>query len=422
MKQTYIRPLILVLLSGLIFTGCDTTENTLSASVESQIISVEAVPIATPAATESPTPSPEPTPTPYPEKDVTLLMVGDNLMHMGIVYTGRQNDGSYNFDVLYEGIADKLETTDIKIINQETILGGNQLGFSGFPHFNSPTEVGDAIAKSGFNVVLHASNHTADQGIKGINNCLDFWETHPEVALLGITRDTEENNTLYITKEDMTFAILNYTYGPNAETIPSDIRGHMNVLCNYDERGHMDYTTIRPAVLEEIKEADQNADFVIVCPHWGTEYAKTPSSYQEKFAKQMTEAGADVILGTHPHVPQPIEHVIAENGNRSLCYYSLGNYLSTQKNGLSMLEGMAYITFHKTENDCYIDYDRTGVYPIVCQYSSNPVRFKGVYYLNEYTEELAKSHGIHSYGGVNLTLADLQKWSQEIFGDWDISN
>jgi len=342
-------------------------------------------------------------------------------MHMGIVYTGRQNDGSYNFDMLYEGIADKLETTDIKIINQETILGGNHLGFSGFPHFNSPPEVGDSIAHAGFNVVLHASNHTADQGIKGMMNCLDFWDTHPEVSVLGITREADENNTLYITKEDTTFAILNYTYGPNVETIPSDIRGHMNVLCNYDERGHMDYTTIRPQVLEDIREADEKADFVIVCPHWGTEYAKTPSTNQVKFAKEMTAAGADIIIGTHPHVPQPIEHVTVENGNRSLCYYSLGNYLSTQKDGLSMLEGMAYITFHKTETDCYIDYDRTGVYPLVCQYSSNPVRFKGAYYLNEYTDELAKAHGIHSYGGVNLTVDKLKEWSQEIFGDWDIS-
>lgn len=385
-------------------------------------VSVAALPLEE-ATTEYelPSPTPLPTPQPFEEKEITLLMVGDNLMHMGIVATGKQSDGSYNYDILFEGIANKLATTDIKIINQETILGGNHLGFSGYPHFNSPTEVGDAISRAGFNVVLHASNHAADQGINGLQNCIDFWDTHPEVALLGITRDRDEEDTLYLTIHDVTFAILNYTYGPNVETIPSDIEGHLNVLCNYDEKGRLDYTTIHPQVLEDIKKAKDNADFVIVCPHWGTEYTTTPSRYQQEFALEMTKAGADVIIGTHPHVPQPIEIIRTEDGREALCYYSLGNYLSTQKGGKSMLEGMAYITFHKAEDRRYIDYGKTGVYPLVCQYSSGPVRYVGTYYLSEYTEDLAKKHGIHSYGGVNLKLEDLQQWSIEIFGDWDLS-
>lgn len=399
-------------------SSCNTatpTSNMPAPSASIATIPMEALP------TTEPETLPEETPVPFEDKEVTLMMVGDNLMHMGIVYTGKQQDGSLNYDILFEGIKDKLESTDIKIINQETILGGNELGFSGYPYFNSPTEVGDAIASAGFNVVLHASNHAADQGIRGINNCIDFWETHPEVNMLGITKEADTTDTLYLTYEDMTFAILNYTYGPNIETIPADIRGHMNVLCNYDDRGHMDYTTLNPKVIEDIKEADENADFVIVCPHWGTEYSKTPSSYQIKFANEMTDAGADVIIGTHPHVPQPIEIVKTESGNQSLCYYSLGNYLSTQKGGLSMLEGMAFVTFHKSETQCYIDYDKSGVYPLVCQYTKSPVRFERTYYLSEYTEELAKAHGIHSYGGVNLKLEDLVTWSQEIFGDWDLS-
>ena len=98
------------------------------------------------------------------------MAVGDNLMHMGIVNTGRMEDGSYDYSFLFRGIEECLNLADIKIINQETVLGGNQLGFSGYPRFNSPTEVGDAIAAAGFNVVLHASNHAADQGVTGIDN------------------------------------------------------------------------------------------------------------------------------------------------------------------------------------------------------------------------------------------------------------
>ena len=155
---------------------------------------------------------------------------------------------------------------------------------------------------------------------------------------------------------------------------------------------------------------------VIVCPHWGTEYTTKPSSYQQKFALQMTEAGADIIIGTHPHVVQPVEWIEAENGNRALCFYSLGNYVSTQKNPLCMLEAMAWISFRVTEEDIFIEEEKTGVLPMVCHYTANPVRLESVYLLEDYTEEKAAAHGISSYGGVNLYLGDLRAWSQEVFG------
>ena len=125
---------------------------------------------------------------------IRLMMLGDNLMHMGIVRTGYLADGTRNYDFMFEPIKAHLARADIKITNQETIFGGNDLGFSGFPHFNSPTEIGDAIAKAGFNVVLHASNHSADQGIKGINHCLDFWEKYPDVTVTGIYKEADVEN------------------------------------------------------------------------------------------------------------------------------------------------------------------------------------------------------------------------------------
>ena len=111
----------------------------------------------------------------FEEYDITLMAVGDNLMHMGVISTGEMEDGSYDYSFLFEGISEFLGVADIKIINQETILGGNEFGFSGYPAFNSPTEVGDAIAEAGFNVVLHASNHSADKGITGLLNCVSYW-------------------------------------------------------------------------------------------------------------------------------------------------------------------------------------------------------------------------------------------------------
>lgn len=385
-----------------------------------------------PITTEAPTPTPLPTPTPFPEYDISLMAVGDNLMHMGVVYTGKQADGTYDYSVLFEGISEFLEIADIKIINQETILGGNERGFSGYPYFNSPTEVGDAIAESGFNVVLQASNHSADQGTDGLITCANFWDTkYPEILMTGIYADkieTDEWNERnadripLLTIDDYTFAILNYTYGPNMEIMPESLEGHLELLCGYDTvSNRLDFTTLNPQVLADIEKADELADMVIVCPHWGTEYITAPSSYQEKFALQMTEAGADVIIGTHPHVVQPVEWITAENGNRALCFYSLGNYVSTQKDGISMLEGMAWVTFHVSEEGISLSENNTGILPLVCHYKSGPVRIEKVYLLEDYTAEAASSHGIRSYGGVNLTLEDLQCWSEEILGDWVIN-
>lgn len=358
----------------------------------------------------------------FEEYDITLMALGDNLIHMGIVRTGMLADGSRNYSFLFEGISSFLDKADIKMINQETPLAGNELGFHGYPLFNSPTEIGDAIVNAGFNVVLHASNHSADQGISGLDNCVAFWRTYPEVLLTGIHEPAQSREIPLLTIKDKTFAILNYTYGPNYGSAPDNLASRMDILCNIDPQSKLiDFTTLNPQVVEDIKAAEEIADMVIVCPHWGTEYATTPSSYQEAFAKQMTEAGADVIIGTHPHVVQPVRMIQADNGNTALCYYSLGNYVSTQKNGQSMLEGMAWVTFHVTENGISLSTEDTGIIPLVCHYSSGPVRLKNVYLLEEYTEELATSHGIINYGGIPFHLADLIHWSDEILGEWIIT-
>lgn len=379
-------------------------------------------PYAAESLEDTPTSEVFPSEPAFEEYDITLMALGDNLIHMGVVHTGKQADGSLNYDFLFEGISEFLNTADIKIINQETPLAGNELGFQGYPNFNSPTEIGDAIVDAGFNVVLHASNHSADQGISGLDNCVSFWRSYPEILLAGIHEPTEKPEIPLLTIKDKTFAILNYTYGPNYGSAPENLASRMNVLCSIDSASRqIDFTTLNPQVIEDIQKAEQLADMVIVCPHWGTEYTTTPSSYQEDFARQMTEAGADVIIGTHPHVVQPVRLIEADNGNTAICYYSLGNYVSTQKNGQSMLEGMAWINFHVTENGISLSLEDTGIIPLVCHYTSGPVRIKNIYLLEDYTEELASSHGIINYGGISFHLNHLTEWSESILGEWIIT-
>lgn len=403
-----------------LFPACNLQTTSTSNIAQITISENDVKPVTIPSETEDTTEIPEPLEDVFEEYDITLMAVGDNLMHMGVINAGRQEDGTYNYDFLFEGISGYLEDADIKIINQETILGGNEFGFSGYPHFNSPTEVGDSIVNAGFNVVLHSSNHTADMGFEGLINCASYWESYPDVLAVGIHKEpTPEPDIPLLTIKDVTFAVLNYTYGPNMEIFPDDLDLHMNFLCNFDEAtNQLDFTTINPRVLEDIKKADTLADIVIVCPHWGTEYTTTPSSYQEKWALQMTEAGADLIIGTHPHVIQPVEWIEAENGNKALCYYSLGNYASTQKQSLCMLEAMAWVTFHVTEDGVILSEESTGAIPLVCHYTSGPVRMNHVYTLEEYTEELALEHGIRSYGGVPIYPDELEEWSKEILGEW----
>ena len=360
----------------------------------------------------------------FEEYDLQLMAVGDNLLHMGIVSTGQQADGSYNFEFLFQGIEEYLNLAEIKIINQETILGGNELGFSGYPLFNSPTEVGDSIEEAGFNVVLHATNHSADKGLDGLLHCVEFWEEKEDILMVGIDKDSALTYAIPVLElEGLKIAVLNYTYSPNTEIIPKSIQGYLNILCDWDlNTGQIDFTKLNPQVVDDIKRAEEIADFTIVCPHWGTEYATKPSDTQRNFAKQITEAGADLIIGTHPHVLQPVEWIEGTNGESALCFYSLGNYVSTQKDPLNLLEGMAWVTLHVQEDGIFIQRENTGILPLVCQYEGASPRLEIVYALEDYTEELASKHGIISYGGRAIKLEDLNRWSHEILGDWVLSS
>ncbi len=350
-----------------------------------------------------------------PQKKIHLMAVGDCLMHMGVINSGKQSDGTYDYDFLFENLKDFLSVADIKVINQETILGGNEFGFSGYPAFNSPTELGDSIADCGFNVVLHASNHTLDKRLEGIQNCLAFWENHPGVLVAGIGEKDITGQIPLLTVGEYTFAILNYTYGTNLETFPAYADGYMNMLCDWDpETRVLDFTKLRPQVLEDIRAAKEIADMVIVFPHWGNEYTTEPTMYEKQFAMAMTEAGADLIIGTHPHVIQPIEWITAENGNTSLCYYSLGNYVSTQLKPICMLEGMAWVTFEVGENGLQIDTENTGVLPLVNHYGNGTPKHKGTYFLENYSEELTAAHAVYSKG---LNYQELLQWTDEVFGD-----
>ena len=142
---------------------------------------------------------------PAVDTSVTISMVGDVLLHEKVAESGDMGDGTYNYDHLFKNVKDEIEAADISIVNQEVILGGRDLGLTGYPSFNGAFEVGDALAKSGFDIVLHATNHTIDRGSVAVRNCLDFWKTsYPEMAILGINSTAEEQGNVYV-REDVRY-------------------------------------------------------------------------------------------------------------------------------------------------------------------------------------------------------------------------
>ncbi len=336
--------------------------------------------------------------------EIDLVMIGDILAHEGVYGSGRQDDGSYNFDHLFAQIKDDVITSDMAIVNQEVILGGTELGLSAYPLFNSPTELGDALVNAGFNIVLHATNHALDKGAAGIDNTIKFWrENHPDTAYLGIhdtKEDYDERSVYYYEKQGLRVAVMNYTYGTNGLPLPEGREYIINLM---DEE----------KIKSDMAEARENADFLVVCPHWGTEYVTEPTESERQWAQFFADNGADLIIGTHPHVIQSVETITGADGNSTLVFYSLGNFVSNQDKILTMLGAMAKVAITNEGGSAHIkDYEAV---PLVTHllFGKNSIT---TYKLSDYTPEFAAANRIHSYQS-GLTLDWLKETSRSILGE-----
>lgn len=318
---------------------------------------------------------------------LSIVMVGDILLHTPVEESALQDDGSYDFTAIFSNVKEEIQAADVAIVNQEVILGGEELGISGYPAFNAPYEAGDALVDAGFDIVCHATNHALDKGSRGITNCLDFWQDkHSDITVLGIYDSEEAQDEIYVCEQNgIRIAVLNYTYGTNGIPLPENMPYAVNLL--EEER-----------VKADLQKAEEMADFTVVCPHWGTEYLLDVSESQKKWTQIFLQGGADLVLGTHPHVIEPIEWVRdEEQGLEMLVYYSLGNFVNwTSGTGTGvanrMVGGMAQITLERNEDGkVYVtDY---GVTPLVCHVEEGTDGVT-VYALSDYTEELAERNAI----------------------------
>ncbi len=266
---------------------------------------------------------------------LTLGMIGDALYHTGCYNDGRNSDGTYNFDKHLADIAPIVKTYDLAYYNQETVLGGVELGLSSYPTFNSPKEVGDAFVKAGFNLVSLANNHTLDKGPKAILNSVSYWRSQQNVLTAGSYDSIDDKARSHIgEKNGITYAFLAYTYGTNGIPIPKGKEYLVNLFDK--EQVRRDIETVRNKV-----------DVVLVSMHWGVEYTHTPTKEQREQAEFLSDLGVDVIIGSHPHVIQPIEHI-----GKTVVIYSLGNFISGQDTLARRIGMIASVDIHKSiEND-----------------------------------------------------------------------
>lgn len=321
------------------------------------------------------------------EGEVTLLVVGDILVHPSVWGSGERADGTRDYAHLFEHVSDDVAAADVAMLDQESVLGGDALGISGYPVFNSPQEIGDAEVAAGFDVILHANNHALDKGMAGIEADLAFWRgSHPEVTVTGIADSQEAADVVPLLEVGgHRVAVLNYTTSTNGIPLPQGCPWAVRML----EEGQVtrDFEVARA----------QGAEAIVACPHWGTEYAAGPDSEQLRWAQVLADLGACAIVGAHPHVLQPVEVVESSDGRRVPVYWSLGNFVSGQDRKESMVGGMAQLSLSFVDGEPRVS--RCRLVPIV----TNKAGASGLstYRLSDYTEELASGNGIRNNAGCS---------------------
>ena len=325
---------------------------------------------------------------------LSFIAAGDNMAYYGNIRDAASNakgtDAKYDFKPSYTTVKPIVEAHDIAFINQETLMCGDGYELSYYPRFNSPRELGDAVVDAGFDIIGMANNHMLDKGESGLSATLDYWEEQP-VTLIGAYRNQEQFEEItVIEKNGIKIALLAFTEHTNGLKLGKN----SELYVPYIEA---------ELLARKVKEAEELADITIVSMHWGNEFTfKVNESLQTKFANIICENGGDVIIGHHPHTIQPVEWI--DNGeNRTLCVYSLGNFMSEMEKDYKILGGMISFNIEKIGINGEATVKDVVFIPTVFDFTKSFYN-NHIYLLENYTEAQAKSHGIAYYG--NYTTLD----------------
>lgn len=310
MKKIFKNSLILLIVSSgflMLLAGC--TRNTTQTQPSEAITEV--------------TPTQPLQPQPY-IKTAQLVAVGDIMMHGAQIKSGyNPTTKTYNYDHFFTEVKGILSFGDWIIGNLETTLSGPETGYTGYPLFNAPDSLADAIKKAGFNIISKTNNHSLDRGEKGVLKTLEKVKKRGLIPV-GTAASAEESAKIVIVeKNNISMAILGYSYGTNGIPIPKG-KDYLVSLINPKK------------MIQDIDKARKTGvDIVTVILHFGLEYQRQPNAEQKALVKQLVNAGADIILGSHPHVVQPYQifEKTEESGKlkKAVVIYSMGNFISNQR-------------------------------------------------------------------------------------------
>lgn len=342
-----------------------------------------AAPAAGPAASAIPTATPLPTPTATPDPEVAFSASGDNLIHGQLYLQARRRTGGkdYDFAPLYASVADFYRQQDLNFINQETLVN-DELEPSTYPLFSSPGAVGRAAYDAGFRLFGTSNNHIYYRGAAGIAATRRFWASMPSDALaFGLWENGKEDEIPLCEKNGITFACLAYTQYTNGLPTPRDAEAHIIL------------TSDTATIERQIEKARTLADVVLVSVHWGTENSHTVTDGQWQLAQQMADWGADLIIGTHPHVLQGAEWLTKAGGGQAFVAYSLGNFVSAQSQPDQLIGAVLSCRFVKQADGTKIENVR--FLPVVTDYGQ-AYRDVRVVFLSDYTADQAQAHGVRA--------------------------
>lgn len=291
-------------------------------------------------------------------KTLKIKAFGDIMGHEGqVLYAKNKGNGEYDFSDQFIYLKDFVSDSDISIANYEATSNPN-INLSGYPRFNLPVSYPKYIKDAGFDILTTANNHSLDSGEEGVFTTIKAIE---DVGLSHVgTQKEDESRILYKTVNDIKIAFLSYTYGAN---------GLENNVVNYDVNKILNFLD-EELIQKDIKIAkNNNADFVIIYPHWGYEYQSYPDQSQIELGRKMIDWGADIVIGNHPHVVQPAEFYETEDGRRGFIAYSLGNMISEQSyetiGDIRTEQSVAYeIDISKYINSDYTNIDNVKAYPL----------------------------------------------------------
>lgn len=350
--------------------------------------SVAAIPEPPPSpAAASPAAEPEPQPV---VQTVRFSATGDNLIHSPIYKQAKRRAAGtegYSFDYCYEHIAPFYVQQDVNWINQETLCT-DELEPSTYPCFSTPGDCARALYRAGVRVFSLSNNHTYDKGASGIAATLRFWDSMPEdVVTTGLWKGESDYGRIPMqTVNGVTIAYLSYTEHTNG--IPQSKAMTANII----------YTSQTDVIEQQVRSAHQLADFVVVGVHWGVENSHTVVDAQRALAQSLADWGADLIVGTHPHVLQNAQWLTAADGRKVFTAYSLGNFISTQAKPDQLVGALLTVKLEKTtepDGSVHCTVLDPRLWPTVTHYDSGKSNVR-TYLLQDYTAALAQAHGVRN--------------------------